>query len=154
MTPIKTATQKLSNLAKATETPCVGICSTIYGDLVCRGCFRSMQEVIDWNAYEAAQKLSILERLNQKISSATASKLRVVNAELLKAKCYQYHIKIREEFSPYTWAHALLRGGLHEIKDISKYGITILPEYTELSLAKLIEIIDDELFSEHLLSEK
>lgn len=138
--------QKLHN---NTETPCVGICSTIYGDRICRGCFRSMQEVIDWNAYDAAQKLAILIRLNQDISRITASKLDIVDAELLKAQCQHYRIKIREEFSPYTWAHALLREGLHEIKDIEKYGIRIHQEFVHLSLAKLIELIDDEIFTCH-----
>ena len=30
-------------------TPCIGICSTVYGDEVCRGCKRTFTEVIDWN---------------------------------------------------------------------------------------------------------
>jgi uncharacterized protein len=129
------------------ETPCVGICSTIYGDNICRGCFRSMQEVVDWNAYTPEQKLIILERLNKQITEITASKLTIVDAKLLKAQCQQHRIKIREEFTPYTWAHALLREGLHEIKDISKYGVAIHEEFAHLSLAKLIELIDDELFT-------
>ena len=66
----------LTRLAsKTTETPCIGICSTIYGDYVCRGCFRSAQEVVDWNGYNTSQKLVILNRLNQTITQVLQTKL-------------------------------------------------------------------------------
>lgn len=139
--------QHLQHKLKSTETPCVGICSTIYGDDICRGCFRSLDEVTNWNGYLPEQKLRVLERLNQQISKVTASKLSITDADLLLQQCQNYHIRIREDFTPYTWAHALLRAGLHDIKDISKYGIKIHDKFLNLSLAKLIEIIDDELFS-------
>lgn len=131
---------------KHLETPCVGICSTIYGDDVCRGCFRLAQEVVDWNAYQAHQKLSILTRLNQNTTAIVSQKLHIFDAQRLKEKCQHHRIRIREEFSPYTWAHALLREGLHEIKDIKKYGIEVFSQFQHLSLAKLIEMIDDEIF--------
>ncbi len=135
-------------ISKSTETPCIGICSTIYGDDVCRGCLRSAQEVIDWNTYNTSQKLSILTHLNQMITQVLQAKLSITDATLLQQKCQQYNIKIRPEFTPHTWAHALLREGLHHIKDLTRYGIMIHPEYTHLSLAKLIEIIDDELYKQ------
>ncbi|MDC0214975.1 DUF1289 domain-containing protein [Gammaproteobacteria bacterium] len=43
----------------------MGICSTTYGDLVCRGCRRFAHEIVDWNGYSEVQKASILERLKQ-----------------------------------------------------------------------------------------
>lgn len=43
----------------------MGICSTTYGDLVCRGCRRFAHEIVDWNGYTEVQKASILERLKQ-----------------------------------------------------------------------------------------
>ncbi|MCA4075779.1 DUF1289 domain-containing protein, partial [Pseudomonas kurunegalensis] len=33
---------------KSIKTPCVGLCSTVYGDTVCRGCKRFHHEVINW----------------------------------------------------------------------------------------------------------
>lgn len=44
-------------------TPCIGICSTTYGDLVCRGCKRFAHEVVGWNGYSEAQRERIRERL-------------------------------------------------------------------------------------------
>ena len=46
------------------RTPCVGICSTTYGDLVCRGCKRFAHEIVQWNGYESDQKEMIWQRLN------------------------------------------------------------------------------------------
>jgi uncharacterized protein len=45
------------------RTPCVGICSTTYGDLVCRGCKRFAHEIVQWNGYEAHQQKLIWSRL-------------------------------------------------------------------------------------------
>ena len=43
-------------MQKKTRTPCVGICSTTYGDEVCRGCKRFYFEVINWNKYDENEK--------------------------------------------------------------------------------------------------
>ena len=45
------------------RTPCVGICSTTYGDLVCRGCKRFSHEIVGWNTYTEAQRQDIEGRL-------------------------------------------------------------------------------------------
>lgn len=45
------------------RTPCVGICSTTYGDLVCRGCKRFSHEIVGWNTYTHAQRQDIEARL-------------------------------------------------------------------------------------------
>lgn len=45
------------------RTPCVGICSTTYGDLVCRGCKRFSHEITGWNTYSAAQRQDVEARL-------------------------------------------------------------------------------------------
>ena len=45
------------------RTPCVGICSTTYGDLVCRGCKRYAHEIVSWNGYSDAQREQIEARL-------------------------------------------------------------------------------------------
>ncbi|MCD8524878.1 MAG: DUF1289 domain-containing protein [Gammaproteobacteria bacterium] len=48
-----------------TNSPCVGICSTTFGDDVCYGCHRTYLEVIQWNTLNDAQKDSINRRLLQ-----------------------------------------------------------------------------------------
>ena len=43
----------------AVKTPCVGLCSTTYGDLVCRGCKRFSHEIVNWNRYGDEEKTAV-----------------------------------------------------------------------------------------------
>ena len=45
------------------DSPCIGICSTTYGDNICCGCNRHYLEVINWNTYSDEVKLAINLRL-------------------------------------------------------------------------------------------
>ncbi len=47
------------------DSPCIGICSTTYGDFVCRGCKRFAHEVTGWNRYADAQREVVWERLSK-----------------------------------------------------------------------------------------
>ncbi|MEM6710457.1 MAG: DUF1289 domain-containing protein [Pseudomonadota bacterium] len=49
--------------AQRRRTPCVGICSTTYGDLVCRGCKRFAHEITGWNGYSDGQRSDVETRL-------------------------------------------------------------------------------------------
>jgi len=44
-------------------TPCVGVCSTIYGDETCLGCKRNFLDIIKWNGYTKEQKDEIIKGL-------------------------------------------------------------------------------------------
>ena len=46
-------------------SPCIGVCSTTYGDLVCRGCNRFAHEVVQWNGYDDDQRTVIWRRLDE-----------------------------------------------------------------------------------------
>ena len=50
-------------MAGRRPTPCVGICSTTYGDLVCRGCKRFAHEIVQWNGYDEDQQRRVWQRL-------------------------------------------------------------------------------------------
>jgi len=130
------------------ETPCIGICSTIYGDEVCRGCKRTFQEIIGWNTYCAVTKQNILHRLDQVTSTITASKLVVDDPQKLHHQLTQQAIRFRQEFSCYYWAYTLLRATADEITDIHVCGLRIKPTFQALSLRQLIDQIDDEIYAE------
>ena len=128
------------------ETPCVGICSTIYGDVICRGCFRHFQDVIDWNTYSPTHKNKILTSLEALTVQVLEDALEIFDLTLLTFQCEKHRIKIRPEWSPYTWVHALLREGIHCIKSPEKYGFTVKPPLQHLSISALTQHIDDELY--------
>ncbi|MFU8814811.1 MAG: DUF1289 domain-containing protein [Pseudomonadales bacterium] len=61
------------------RTPCVGACSTTYGDLVCRGCKRFSHEIVGWNGFDGEQRRMVWERLLSLRSGATAAVVEVVD---------------------------------------------------------------------------
>ena len=48
---------------QSTDSPCIGICSTTYGDDICMGCGRTFEEVNHWNELSDAEKIQINLRL-------------------------------------------------------------------------------------------
>ncbi len=47
------------------RTPCIGVCSTTYGDFVCKGCKRFGHEVVGWNQFTDEQRGAAWERLSR-----------------------------------------------------------------------------------------
>jgi hypothetical protein len=137
---------------KNTDTPCIGICSTVYGDDVCRGCKRTASEVISWNTLSHNEKSQILERLNHLVAKETAKKLTIVDSEKLRFKCIQFKVRFNQEYDPYCWAYALLRHGADKIRTINNYGIEIKPEFSQLNLLKIYQLIDDAIFNSAWIS--
>lgn len=71
--------------ARLRRTPCVGVCSTTYGDLVCRGCKRFAHEVVAWNGYEEIQRAAVWRRLRQLLAESVRAHVRIADAALLRA---------------------------------------------------------------------
>ena len=67
------------------RTPCVGVCSTTYGDLVCRGCKRFAHEVVAWNGYAERQREAVWLRLRALLAQSVRAHLRVVDEDKLRA---------------------------------------------------------------------
>ena len=67
------------------RTPCVGICSTTYGDLVCRGCKRFAHEIVQWNGYDETQQDAVRERLTRLRDEILEALLVCVEPSLLQA---------------------------------------------------------------------
>lgn len=66
------------------RTPCIGICSTTYGDLVCRGCKRFAHEIVGWNGYRDEQRELVWARLHALLAQSVRVYLRVVDEALLR----------------------------------------------------------------------
>jgi predicted Fe-S protein YdhL (DUF1289 family) len=132
------------------KTPCVGLCSTVYGDLVCRGCKRFHHEVVSWNAYDEEGKRSVWLRLEQLLAQVMAAKLEIFDADLLRRQLESRQIRFVADQSPYCWAYQLIARGARVIQQLEAYGVVLLPEFRDWSLPELRDAIDREFF---LLSE-
>ena len=89
-------------MRRSTKTPCIGVCSTVFGDEVCRGCKRFQYEVIQWNSFTNEEKRSVLDRLEALKVQIMQSKIFVVNENLLKEKLIHYKIKFDEDSDLYV----------------------------------------------------
>ena len=132
-------------LTNEIDTPCVGICSTVYGDHVCRGCKRYYNEIIEWNAYNNQQKQMILDRLEKSICDAVIGKLEIIDTVLLQQQLDKFNIRYRAAQNPFCWTYYLLQEAHQNIHDIKKYGIVIADQYATISLAELYQLIESEL---------
>lgn len=74
--------------ARSRATPCIGICSTTYGDLVCRGCKRFAHEIVGWNGYTETQRERVRERLQALKLAAVRSSLELSDPALF-ARCVE-----------------------------------------------------------------
>ncbi|WP_404436354.1 DUF1289 domain-containing protein [Stutzerimonas chloritidismutans] len=132
------------------KTPCVGLCSTVYGDLVCRGCKRFHHEVVSWNGYNDEGKRAVWHRLEVLLAQVMAAKLEVFDASLLRRQLESRKIRFVVEQSPYCWAYQLIARGARVIQQLDAYGVVLLPEFRDWALPELRDAIDREFF---LLSE-
>lgn len=132
------------------KTPCVGLCSTVYGDLVCRGCKRFHHEVIHWNGYNEDEKRAVWLRLEQLLVQVMTAKLEVFDAAKLRAQLTQRKIRFVPHQSEYCWAYQLIARGARVISQVEAYGFVLLPEFRDWTLPELRDAIDREFF---LLSE-
>ncbi len=132
------------------KTPCVGLCSTVYGDLVCRGCKRFHHEVIHWNGYDEDQKRAVWLRLEQLLVQVMTAKLEVFDAGKLRLQLEQRKIRFVPAQSEYCWAYQLIARGARVITNIEACGMVLMPEFRDWALPDLRDAIDREFF---LLSE-
>ena len=127
-------------------TPCVGVCSTGIGDVVCRGCKRFAHEVIHWNGYSDEQKRIIDARLDTFLTQVVATKVRIFDAALLEQQLRAQQIRFSAHKDPHVWVFQLLRAGASQITSPQQFGFALQPAFAEIALADLREQIDREFF--------
>lgn len=135
-------------LFRSVPTPCVGICSTTYGDTVCRGCRRYLHEVIEWNRLNDTEKRLIWQRLDGLLQQVMPRYFEILNADLLRRELLARRIPLREDASAWTWLQQLLKQMARQLSDLSNFGVRRV-DTSGLDLYALREQINSEL---HLLA--
>lgn len=127
------------------KTPCVGLCSTVYGDLVCRGCKRFSHEIIDWNRYQHTQKKAVWRRLEQLLTRIVMARVEVVSAlQLREAMAARQMTFLDDQPLVFQIWRLLSRA---DTPDLRECGMRARPEYADLTLKQLREGIDRDYFS-------
>ena len=133
-------------MTRSVKTPCIGVCSTVFGDEVCRGCKRFQNEVIDWNSYQDSQKIAVLSRLESLKTQIMESKISIVNKKLLQNQLDTLDIKYVIDDNPFCWVFDLLRQASQSIDSLQDFGV-VLKDGVENNLFELKKVIENELFS-------
>jgi len=108
------------------STPCIGICSTVYGDDICRGCKRHYLEVIDWNKYSEEEIEAVYGRLDDQIETVLSKYFKITDYALLRQSLEKYKIRYNERRNEYSWILELLRVRSGTLKDVKHCGLKYL----------------------------
>ena len=127
------------------STPCLGICSTTYGDDVCRGCKRFIHEVINWNSYSNDEKEIVNSRLEEFKVTILSHRFKVTDAELLSSKLKEHAINFNDALDPITWIFDLLRASSQDL-NLELFGLELLPDHRTFTLSSIKDEINTELF--------
>lgn len=105
------------------RTPCVGICSTTYGDLVCRGCKRFAHEVVGWNGFDDTQRGAVWERLGELLDGSVGKFVEVTNRELLNERAAQLRVAQADALSDQRLAFEVLQRSVADATDLERVGL-------------------------------
>ena len=114
---------------KRSSTPCLGICSTTFGDEVCKGCKRFAHEIVSWTKYSLEEREIINDRLEKFKIKILRDRFKIIDSNLLAARLEEKAINFNHSLDPLTWIFDLLRAAGSQEFDISNYGIESLDHF-------------------------
>ena len=127
---------------KRSSTPCLGICSTTFGDEVCKGCKRFAHEIVSWTKYSLEEREIINERIEKFKILILSDRFKVIDAELLATKLEEKAINFNHSLDPITWIFDLFRAAGSQSFDPGNYGIKSLKQFDPKTIK---DEINDEL---------
>lgn len=128
-------------------TPCVGICSTVFGDVVCRGCKRYASEIIDWNGYSQDQKQAVDARLQAHLTQILADKIQIEDEQAFKFALEDHRIRYMKNRPAQCWVNDVLRTNVLEEHGFELFALTVADEFKALSVAQFRDLVDNELLA-------
>ena len=74
------------------STPCIGICSTTFGDDVCKGCKRFSHEITNWGKFSTDERAVVNSRLEQFKITILEEKFIISDSNLFESKMNEFSI--------------------------------------------------------------
>ncbi len=128
---------------KRSSTPCLGICTTTFGDEVCKGCKRFAHEIINWPKYSENEREIINGRLEQFKIKILQNRFKIFDSELFASKLEEKAINFNHSLEPLTWIFDLFRAAGSQEFELKNYGIQSLISFDP-------KVIKDEINTELL----
>ena len=127
------------------STPCIGICSTTFGDDVCKGCKRFSHEITNWGKFSTDERAVVNSRLEQFKTTILEEKFSISDSELFESKMNEFSINFNSSLESITWIFDLLRASSNKDLNVNDFGVEILPAFSDLSLIELRDLINQEM---------
>jgi predicted Fe-S protein YdhL (DUF1289 family) len=129
------------------KTPCIGVCSTVIGDVVCRGCKRFAHEVIDWNGYTEEQRLLVINRLDDFLQKIVGNMIDIFDEEKLLSQMQYQQINFDKNLSSSRWVYELLRRSSSHIRQTEDFGFTIKEKWQRYNLEQIKQFLEQDFFT-------
>ena len=127
---------------KRSSTPCLGICSTTFGDEVCKGCKRFAHEIVSWTKYSEQEREIVNDRIEKFKITILQNRFKIVDSNLLATKLQEKAINYNHSLDPLTWIFDLFRAAGSQSFELSEYGIKELVNFEPKTIK---DEINDEL---------
>ena len=135
-------------MANLKRTPCVGVCSTTYGDLVCRGCKRFAHEIVQWNGFGESQRSLVWKRLFELRAGAVSACLKVVDPERLRQQALAVQVHDPDDLCELNLAFEVLRRCACSDTDLRRLGLRVSEEplQAQISSEQVLANIEREFY--------
>ena len=127
-------------------SPCIGLCSTMYGDPVCRGCKRFSYEVAGWNGFNEEQRKLIDKRLENMLLKILDDTFKVLDTNLLETFLQEKKVKYRAHRQPVCWVFEALTQKKLTTEEFSSVGVEVKADYHQLDAKELHRLLDKRWF--------
>ncbi len=114
---------------KRSSTPCLGICSTTFGDEVCKGCKRFAHEIVGWTKYSEGEREIVNDRLEKFKIQILQHRFAITDKSLFESMLEEKAINFNHSLDPLTWIFDLFRAAGSQTFDISNFGIKSLVQF-------------------------
>ena len=114
---------------KRSSTPCLGICSTTFGDEVCKGCKRFAHEIVSWTKYSQEEREIVNDRLEKFKIQILQHRFAVTDKNLFESMLEEKAINFNHSLDPLTWIFDLFRAAGSQTFDLSNFGIKSLVQF-------------------------
>ena len=114
---------------KRSSTPCLGICTTTFGDEVCKGCKRFAHEIVSWTKYSQEEREIVNDRLEKFKIQILQHRFAITDKNLFESMLEEKAINFNHSLDPLTWIFDLFRAAGSQTFDISNFGIKSLVQF-------------------------
>jgi len=128
------------------RTPCIGVCSTTYGDDICRGCRRFRHEITSWIEYTDSEKSIINRRLEKFKITVLEEKFHVRDSEKFKEALIEAKVRFNQDLQPICWVFDLFRSLDTENLNLEEFSLNVREAFIDISLPQLKDDINKEFY--------